>query len=113
VDGLGLVDRRLLARWVAPVVFLLAVTGVVLVVRSGLRNDSSPAATTTKHPLVGATRPAPKPVPVTPRQWYVIQTGDTLGAIATRYGTSVEALLGLNPGVEPTTLRPGQRLRIK
>jgi LysM repeat protein len=113
VDGLGLVDRRLLARWVAPVVFLLAVTGVVLVVRSGLRNDSSPAATTTKRPVIGARRPAPKPVPVTPRQWYVIQSGDTLGAIASRYATSVEALLRLNPGVEPTTLRPGERLRIK
>jgi LysM repeat protein len=114
VDGLGLVDRRLLARWVAPVVFLLAVTGVVLVVRSGLRNDSTPAVTTTKRPVVGAAhRPAPKPVPVKPKEWYVIQTGDTLGAIAARYGTSVEALLGLNPGIEPTTLRPGQRVRVK
>jgi LysM repeat protein len=48
-----------------------------------------------------------------PAQYYVIRSGDTLDAIAARFATTVDALLALNPGVEPTTLRPGQRLRIK
>jgi LysM repeat protein len=43
----------------------------------------------------------------------VIQSGDTLDAIAVRFATTVDQLLSLNPGTEPTTLRPGERLRIK
>jgi LysM repeat protein len=98
------------ARYLAPVVFLLAVTGVVLVVRAGLRSDSSPGTTrsaTTKS------APAARPKPTAAKRWYVIQSGDTLDAIAARLGTSVAVLLRLNPGVEPTALRPGERLRVR
>ncbi len=62
------------------------------------------------------TRAKPERRPPPPRivaQYYVIQSGDTLDAIAGRFATTLETLLTLNPGVEPTTLRPGQRLRIK
>jgi LysM repeat protein len=52
------------------------------------------------------------PKPASPKRWYLIQSGDTLGAIASQRGTSVAALLRLNPGVEPTALRPGERLRV-
>ena len=34
----------------------------------------------------------------------------SLGAIAARYGTTVDGLLRLNPGVVPTTLAPGTQL---
>src|SRR5438093_7733506 len=36
-----------------------------------------------------------------------IQSGDTLGSIALKYDTTVEKLLGLNPGVDPNALHPG------
>jgi len=39
--------------------------------------------------------------------------GDTLGTVADRYDTTVEALVELNPGVDPTGLQVGQRLRVK
>ena len=38
--------------------------------------------------------------------------GDTLEAIALRYGTTVNALLRLNPGIQPLALQVGQRLRL-
>lgn len=117
MGSLGLVTRRgVWARWVAPAAFLLAVTGVVLLVRTGLRSDGKAAATTTASRVVRVT-PKPRAVAPTrvhiPAQWYVIKSGDTLDAIAGRFATSVDALLSLNPGVEPTTLHPGERLRIK
>ena len=95
--------------------FLLAVTGAVLLVRSSLRDGDEAAATTTRStPAVKTTLPrATKPRVRVPAQWYVIQSGDTLDAIAGRFATSVDDLLQLNPGVEPTALRPGERLRIK
>jgi LysM repeat protein len=99
-------------RYLAPVVFLLVVTGVVLVVRAGLSSDGSPTRTRS----VTTTKSAPasrRPNPPAAKRWYVIQSGDTLGAIAAQLGTTVAVLLRLNPGVEPTALRPGERLRVR
>jgi LysM repeat protein len=44
---------------------------------------------------------------------YVVQSGDTLGGIAAKTGTTVARLLQLNPGINPTALRVGQRIRVK
>jgi LysM repeat protein len=116
VGGLGLVARRRWARLIAPAVFLLAVTGVVLVVRSALRSDSAATPQTTRHATTAKAKAgahgAP-PAALLPAQYYLIQSGDTLDAIASRFGTTVDKLLALNPGTEPTTLRPGERIRIK
>jgi LysM repeat protein len=114
VGRLGLVNRRLLARYVAPAVFLLAVTGVVLLVRSSLSSDDAAVTTTRTASAKQSTSAGPSAGRVRiPAQYYVIKSGDTLGAIAARFGTTVDGLVALNPGVEPTTLRPGERLRIK
>jgi LysM repeat protein len=96
-------------------VFLLAVTGVVLLIRSSLRSDK-PAAKTgstlvTTRAAKTSTPAVPRPSP--PKQYYVIASGDTLDAIASRFTTSVEVLLRLNPGIEPTALRPGEQIRVK
>jgi LysM repeat protein len=108
---LGGAARSTWSRYLAPVAFLLAVTGVVLVVRAGLRSDGSPATT---RPVTTKSAPAARrPKSPAAKRWYVIQSGDTLGAIAAQLGTSVAVLLRLNPGVEPTALRPGERLRVR
>jgi peptidoglycan endopeptidase LytF len=39
---------------------------------------------------------------------YKIKSGDTLWALARRYGTSVDAIMKANPGIVPTALRVGQ-----
>lgn len=46
-------------------------------------------------------------------QYHTIRSGDTLGKIASQYGTSVSALQRLNPDVNPRRIRPGQRIRVK
>jgi LysM repeat protein len=44
---------------------------------------------------------------------YVVQRGDTLGAIAKRYNTTVAALLRMNPQIRnPNWLYVGQRIRV-
>lgn len=47
-------------------------------------------------------------------QYYKIRSGDTLGKIARRYGTTVNAICRLNPGLTArTTLRVGRSIRVK
>ena len=112
MGGLRLVDRQVLARYVAPAVFLLAVTGIVLAVRAGLRSDSGGSTTTASVATVARTTVSRRP-PAAPARYYVIQPGDTLGAIASQFGTAVTVLVRLNPGVEPTALTPGEQIRIR
>ena len=43
---------------------------------------------------------------------YTVKAGETLGGIATANGTTVEAILALNPGVTPETLPIGAVLKL-
>ncbi len=93
------VDRRTVARIAAPVAFLVAMTIAVLVVRSGLREDAPTARPPATEPRSGAAT-------------VVVRAGDTLDGIARRTGTTVEAIVRLNPGIDPDALRVGQRVRV-
>jgi LysM repeat protein len=42
-----------------------------------------------------------------------VRSGDTLATIAERFGTTVDELLVLNPGIDPHALRVGQPLRVE
>ncbi len=105
--------RHRLARFAAPAAFLLAVTFAVLIVRAGLRGEDA-GETLTTNVQVTTVRP-PTTTRATrrpPARFYVVQDGDTLGDVAERFDTTVERLLALNPGVEPTNLSVGRRLRV-
>ncbi|WP_028306654.1 DUF3794 and LysM peptidoglycan-binding domain-containing protein [Desulfitibacter alkalitolerans] len=43
---------------------------------------------------------------------YYIQKGDTLFKLAQKYNTTVDAILALNPGIDPKNLQVGQRIKI-
>jgi LysM repeat protein len=99
-------------RYAAPVAFLAAVTIAVLLVRSGLRADSSPGPTTTS--VVATTNTTPTIVKRRRRpKYYRLRAGETLSDVALRFHTTVENLLILNPKVEPNELTVGQRIRVK
>jgi LysM repeat protein len=90
--------RAWAARIGAPAAFLLAVTIAVLLVRAGLDEPGPPV-------------PAPA-APAAAARSYVVKRGDTLVAIARRYGTTVEVLQTLNPDLDPQTLTVGRRIRV-
>ncbi len=109
--------RPHVARYAAPVAFLLGVTIAVLLIRSGLGGGSH--ATTTVGTV---THPSSTSVPTmtkrgsstAPRvRYYTVQTGDTFGSISAKTGTSIADLQRLNPGVSSNTLQVGQKLRVK
>jgi LysM repeat protein len=106
------VDRNRIARWVAPIAFLAAITIGALVVRAGLhqgKHHAKPPTTTTTSKKKGH-RHGHGPLRV---RRYTIQSGDTLASIAAKTGTSVARLVQLNPGIDPTALSVGQKIRVQ
>jgi LysM repeat protein len=111
--------RRQLARLGAPAAFLLAATVFILIVRSGTDDEpAAPPVTETRAAATGATAPATTGRATTAptaeaEEVHTIQRGDTYETIAEQYGTTVDALLELNPGVDPTQLTIGQEIRVR
>lgn len=123
--------RRELTRFGAPAAFLAAVTIAVILIKAGL--DGGTGSTTTGEVLPSTASTATKSttttklVLTTPQattatttetttpgaEYYVVRSGDTLGSIAERYNTTADELMTLNPGIDPTALRIGQRIRVK
>ena len=112
--------RDELARYAAPVAFLVAITILILLVRAGINGGgnggsaprvpvSTAAATTSATTTTPASTEPRKPK----KQFYAVERGDTFGVIATKLGTTVEALQALNPGVSSNSLTIGQKLRVK
>ena len=102
-------------RYGAPAAFLAAVTIAVLLVRSGLQTKASPATTSVATTQSTPTRTGATTGTTTAKQkqFYRLRAGETLSDVAIRFGTTVEDLLALNPGIEPTNLNIGQRIRVR
>ena len=108
--------RLSFARLLAPlalIAFIVAILAIVL--GSGVvGNDSSSeqtgtpgvTATTERTTTAGQKK---KRTPAT----YTIKANDTLSGIAARWGTTVEKLQELNPGLDPQALVSGQKIKLR
>lgn len=67
---------------------------------------TAPAPTATSAPQASPTQAATGP------QEYTVQAGDTLGAIATQFGVTVEAIVEANSIADPNMILPGETLTI-
>jgi LysM repeat protein len=107
------VNRKNAARVAAPVAFLAAVTIGALVVRAGFQHGKhhANAPTTTVTTQTKTTRGHGHEQ--RHLRTYIVQSGDTFASIATKEGTTVARLEHLNPGVDPTTLRVGEKIRVQ
>jgi LysM repeat protein len=97
-------------RYGFPVLALAAVTAAVLFVRPALHGGETARPAAPPAPVV-ETQEKPRIKPARAAA-YSIRSGDTLAVIAERFGTTVDRLMELNPGVDPTALRVGQALRV-
>jgi LysM repeat protein len=106
------VERSRATRFAAPAAFLAAITIGVLVIRAGFEHGRHAATTTTT--VVAKTKTTAKHTHKRHGgRTYTVQSGDTLDSIASRTGTSVARLEQLNPGVDPTALRVGEKIRVE
>jgi LysM repeat protein len=104
------VDRRRFTRYAAPVAFLAAITIGALVVRAGFEHGKHRATTPTTTLTSKKHRHSHKRHS---SRTYTVRSGDTLGSIAAKTGTTVARLEQLNPAVDPTALRVGEKIRVE
>jgi LysM repeat protein len=97
-------------RYGFPVLALGAVTAIVVFARPALHGGDAAK----RSPAARIVQPAPKKARTKSARAtaYSVRRGDTLGLIAERFGTSVERLMLLNPGIDPQALRVGQPIRV-
>ena len=102
----------MVTRNAAPAAVLLAVTAAVLAVHYGLQRPSHHDARAVTQTVAAHAR-AKRTATAAGRRFAVVRRGDSFSAIAERTRTSVASLERLNPGVSPTALRVGRRIRVK
>jgi LysM repeat protein len=104
-------DRSRFTRFAAPAAFLAAITIGAVVVRAGLQHGKHHATTPTT--TVTTKKKTHKHGQGQHSRTYTVQSGDTLESIAAKTGTTVARLEQLNPGVDPTALRVGEKIRVQ
>jgi LysM repeat protein len=92
-------------RFLAPGALLAAIVAVLLVVSAGGDEEEPTAPSAATRTSTTAAEPR--------RAFYRVRAGDSLAAIASRFGVSVERLTELNPEIDPQVLQAGQRLRLR
>jgi LysM repeat protein len=89
---------------VAPAVFLLVAT-IAIVLARGALHHAAKTAVVSKPVAAAPHRPAV-------HRLYRVRAGDTLARIAARTGVPLARLLVLNPGLQPTALFIGEKIRL-
>jgi nucleoid-associated protein YgaU len=100
---------RMVARIVAPIVFLVAVVILLsIVLQSGV--------------IGGKTEPVVTPTPATTKtkgggtssnyKLYTVKSGDTLSAIAVKFDTTTSEIEALNPKISGSTLVVGTKIKV-
>ncbi len=101
------------ARFLAPLALVAFVIALFMVVTSsenkpGESNAPNQSSGTTATPSPGETAEKPKG-----RRRYTVKPGDTPSSIAEKTGVPLDEILRLNPDLDPQTLSPGQRIKLR
>lgn len=110
-------------RWLAALLLVSLILATACGGGDDQQNDTAARNPTDPRRVPTATVPAERPTPIpaldsgetaaaSRPESYVVKAGDTLGAVATSLGVSVEELTRANPNVNPQSLRIGDELRV-
>ena len=103
------------ARFLAPlalVAFGIALFVVVTSSPSDPETTAEPNRATEAQPSGNRATGEEKPERKGPRR-YTVKPGDTPSSIAEKTGVPLEEILRLNPDLDPQTLSPGERIKLR
>jgi len=103
------------ARFLAPLALVAFVFALFLIVTApGSDEEEAPNRTTEESPeATPSAAERREERRERRRRTYTVKPGDTPSAIAEDTGVPLEELLELNPDLDPQTLAPGQRLKLR
>jgi LysM repeat protein len=102
------------ARFLAPLALVAVAIALYMVVTSSSEKSggsNQPGQTSGNRPAASPTAEG-KRERKGPRR-YRVKAGDTPTSIADKTGVPLEEILRLNPDLDPQTLAPGQRLKLR
>ena len=102
------------ARFLAPIALLAFVFALYTVVNNG-RDKTSPngAALPTVTATATSKKTSKKSSHSKKAKTYTVKSGDTLSGIAQKTGVDSSRLVRLNPKLDPGTLTPGQKIKLR
>jgi LysM repeat protein len=103
------------ARFLAPLALVAVAVALLMVVTSSQNepaDSSSPSNATGNRPAASPTGDSTKRERKGPRR-YTVKAGDTPTSIADKTGVPLDEILRLNPDLDPQTLAPGQRIKLR
>jgi LysM repeat protein len=102
------------ARYLAPLALVACGIALFMVVTSSSTEPETdePNRSTETRPADSPDGEEPERERKGPRR-YTVKPGDTPSSIAEETGVPLEDILRLNPDLDPQTLSPGQRIRLR
>ena len=107
----GMVGWRNPARYLAPLAIAAVAAAAYMIVHHAIMHKHAPPPAPVLAPQVVHTtggHHAP-----TKAKFYVVRPNDTLSKIAARTGVSLATIEALNPNLNPDSLHPQQKLRLR
>jgi LysM repeat protein len=102
------------ARFLAPLALVAVVIAFLLVINSSLNDTDTSTGSRSEsngQPAASPTGKAKKKKKG-PRR-YIVKNGDTPTSIAEKTGVPLAEIVRLNPDLDPQTLSPGQRIKLR
>jgi LysM repeat protein len=101
------------ARFLAPLALVAFALALFAVVSSTTKDDGGKTgARATAQPAEATPSPKPQKKHKTPKT-YTVKAGDTPSGIAVKVDVPLDQILALNPDLDPQTLTPGTKLKLR
>jgi LysM repeat protein len=103
------------ARFLAPLALVAFALALFIVVSSTTKDDgSSPSAPETSQPAQSTSSPKSGSGKKRKRpRTYTVKAGDTPSGIAEKVNVPLDQILELNPELDPQTLTPGTKIKLR
>ena len=101
------------ARFLAPLALVVFALALVIVVSSTTKDDAGDTGAQGTAAPAEATPPPKAGKKKRQRKSYTIKAGDTPSGIAVKVDVPLDQILELNPDLDPQTLTPGTKIKLR
>ena len=101
------------ARFLAPILLLAFVFALYTIVNDARDKGSPNGAAAPSVTATSTSKKSTKKSSKKKAKTYTVKSGDTLSGIAQKTGVDASRLVRLNPKLDPGTLSPGQKIKLR